>query len=552
MMRMMMKMWLLLLGCAVTYTAAVPGSCVGRCGELFTRGQQCNCDLTCQQHNECCQDFQAVCTSVLSCQGRCGEAFKRGRTCECDAQCTRFNTCCHDYQLHCDASVPISQQRSFQPLRTTSAGNRKSKKGKKKSNSESEEWSTGMSNIAQLPESIPYSHGGALDSPAYGSSLPSHSAQSRGFGVPAGPFDPANPSGPGSPSDPAVVNVHLVLSHGGPADGGPLNGGPLNGGPYNGGPYNGGPAPSGTIQDLLGLTGPSPRPSTLEDVAQALGTSLGNGGPQGAGAGLLIDINLCSDAPMNGLTALSNGTILIFKGELFWSVDPVTRSAAPAQSIADILGVPSPIDTVFTRSNCHGNTYIIKGDQYWRFDKNMMLEPGFPKPLTSEFPGLMGGITAALSLPATKARPETIYFFKNGDLMQKFTYPPGSTPPCNMKSRSPQKSRPANLAEGVLGAVINLKVSLKGFPSPITAALSMPSPQRSDKYHQFVFSGPLYFKIQISGDLPALAKPDPSAVFAPLPIFSPPAGAPVDPYAAAPNANPPQLANSIKVWLRCN
>lgn len=114
-----------------------------------------------------------------------------------------------------------------------------------------------MSNIAQLPESIPYSHGGALDSPAFGSSLPRHSAQSRGFGVPAGPFDaanpsgpgspfdpanpsgpgspfgPGNPSGPGSPSDPAVVNIHLVLS------------------PANGGPANGGPAPSGTIQGDL-------------------------------------------------------------------------------------------------------------------------------------------------------------------------------------------------------------------------------------------------------------------------------------------------------------
>lgn len=47
-------------------------------------------------------------------------------------------------------------------------------------------------------------------------------------------------------------------------------------------------------------------------------------------------------------------------GELFWSVDPVSRSVGNPQSITDILGVPSPIDTIFTRCNCHGNTYIIK------------------------------------------------------------------------------------------------------------------------------------------------------------------------------------------------
>lgn len=32
-------------------------------------------------------------------------------------------------------------------------------------------------------------------------------------------------------------------------------------------------------------------------------------------AGLSADVDLCSDSPINGLTALSNGTILIFKGQ---------------------------------------------------------------------------------------------------------------------------------------------------------------------------------------------------------------------------------------------
>lgn len=43
--------------------------------------------------------------------------------------------------------------------------------------------------------------------------------------------------------------------------------------------------------------------------------------------------------------------------------------------------------------------------------------------------------------------------------------------------------------EVLLSGEINLKVSLKGFPTPVTSALSMPSPQRSDRYEHYVFSG---------------------------------------------------------------
>lgn len=36
---------------------------MARCGEAFTRGQHCSCDLQCASHNECCHDFAAVCTA---------------------------------------------------------------------------------------------------------------------------------------------------------------------------------------------------------------------------------------------------------------------------------------------------------------------------------------------------------------------------------------------------------------------------------------------------------------------------------------------------------
>ncbi|XP_071384253.1 proteoglycan 4-like, partial [Centroberyx affinis] len=519
-MKMMMKItsWLLLLGLAVSFTAAAaPGSCVGRCGEVFTRGRQCTCDSNCMLHDECCDDFEAVCTNAQSCRGRCAELFRRGRLCECDPDCFRYNTCCHDYQLQCDASdvrASASPHRSYQSMRATATGKRKSEKSKKRSNSDSEEWPKGMSNFpfSLLPASGPSSPSWAPDSPASGSSLPSQSAP------PLGSSGPLSPSGPGASG--GKLNLQLVLSHGGTAPSGPSQG---------------------------------PRPSTLQDVAQALGIPLGEGGSEGPGTGPFANSDLCSDSPISGLTALSDGTILIFKGDLFWSVDPVSRSVGPPQSITDTLGVPSPIDTVFTRCNCQGHTYIIKGDQYWRLDSNMVVEPGFPQPLASGFSGLAGDISAALPLPATRSRPEMVYFFKKGDTMQKFSFPPGSAPSCSKKPRTSYGRRSARQAEVHLSGEINIKVSLKGLPSSVTSALSMPNAQRGEKYEYYVFSGPLFFTIKVSGDLPALVKPHLSAALTapPSPGSAAMATDPARNADPADPANPAYPANSIMGWLQC-
>ncbi|XP_067330226.1 proteoglycan 4a [Channa argus] len=545
--RMIMSLWLLMLGLAMTSAAARPGNCVGRCGEVFTRGQQCTCDFSCLQHNECCPDFQKTCTIAQSCQGRCGETFRRGQLCECDPQCIRYNTCCHDYQLHCDASVSVPNPKTFQPLRATASGNRKSQRSSMRSNSESEEWFTGSGRCPQYPggqcpgsllspltasssgpappavstthlqhASVPSSNGQAQDSPALGSSLQSYNAPSLGSS------SPVSPSGPGT----AGVTAHMLLSPGGAP------------------PYV-------SNQGLSSLTGSRPRPSTLQDVAQTLGLSVVDGGSAGLGAGLFADVDLCSNSPINGLTALKNGTILIFKGDLFWAVDPVSRSVGHPQSITDSLGISSPIDAVFTRCNCHGNTYIIKGDRYWRFNGNMVVEAGFPKPVATEFPGLTGAINAALAVPATRSSSESVYFFKKGDIMQRFTFSPGSTPSCSFNPRGTLKTHSSHHTDVVLSGEINIKLSLKGVPTPVTSALSMQSLQRPDRYHHYIFSGPLFFSVQIVEDWPVLVKPDPSSALVPLPILSPAAMATSSANMITQNANPSYPSNSIRLWLRC-
>ncbi|KAE8291408.1 Proteoglycan 4 Lubricin Megakaryocyte-stimulating factor [Larimichthys crocea] len=457
-MKMMMKMMktmsqcLLLLGLAVTYTAAGPGSCVGRCGESFIRGQQCNCDFSCLQHNECCPDYQAICTSVQSCQGRCGETFKRGKVCECDAQCINYNTCCNDYKLQCD----VPQPRTYQSVRAPASGSRKLERSRKRLNSDSEEWYTGRHRCAQYPGAQ------CVLTPV---PVPAKQLQ---HGVPS----LSNRAAGGN------VNVHVVLSPGGVA-------------------------------------------------------------PSGPSQGLCDDPELCNESPINGITALINGTILIFKGELCWSVDPVTRSVGHPRSITDTLGISAPIDTVFTRANCQGNTYIIKGDQCWLLDANMVMEPGYPKPVASEFPGLRGSIRAALAVPATRSRPETVYFFKKGDVMQRFSFPSSSIPDCSNTPRGSYQRRFDHPTEVLLSGEIKLKVSLKELPAPVTSAMSTLSPGWTDRYEHYVFSGPLFFSVQVSGTLPALTKPEPTAVFSPI----------VSPPVAAPYPAPPP--NSIRVWLHC-
>ena len=46
-------------------------------------------------------------------------------------------------------------------------------------------------------------------------------------------------------------------------------------------------------------------------------------------------------------------------GHYFWVLDSF-RNPGPARGITDVWGVPSPIDTVFTRCDCQGKTYILK------------------------------------------------------------------------------------------------------------------------------------------------------------------------------------------------
>uniref|UniRef100_A0A3B3XA21 Proteoglycan 4b n=1 Tax=Poecilia mexicana TaxID=48701 RepID=A0A3B3XA21_9TELE len=195
------------------------------------------------------------------------------------------------------------------------------------------------------------------------------------------------------------------------------------------------------------------------------------------------DTNLCSGRPVSGITTLRNGTMVVFRGHYFWVLDRNLVPSSP-KGITAVWGVPSPIDTVFTRCNCQGKTYIFKGGKYWRFE-NDALDPGYPKVVKTGFDGLQGHITAALSVPQYLSRKESVYFFKRGGTVQKYSYQFGTSPKCGRTANVPVYTVRARL---VRQAAINIRRSWKGFPSTITAAVSVPTNRNPEGYKYVVFS----------------------------------------------------------------
>ncbi|XP_051768359.1 proteoglycan 4-like isoform X1 [Ctenopharyngodon idella] len=481
---------LLALACVLLPLCAAQGSCVGRCGEPFTRGQICNCDYNCFVHGECCKDFDDVCTASDSCRGRCGEPFRRGRQCECDSDCVLHNTCCPDYSRQCDAFTNLQAARSSKPNKPTDY---------------TEECMAACLAAQQSPDLM--RDGTRLNNfmaPSEVQSLPAGGPLPQDIGLHAS-LTPSDIPGIGSNPSGFPLPSGFLLPESGPAP----SAGPLQaGGPSSGNPLTLPVQVSLSISEQgdgpsSGPASGSGRPSTLVDIAQAMATS----SPAGADAN--SDPDLCSGLVIDAMAALFNGTVIVFRGHFFWLLNPKTKRVGPARRITEELGIPSPIDTAFTRCNCQGKTYIIKGDNYWSFE-NGVKEPGYPRSVSQDFGGLTGVITAALPVPATRKKPESVYFFKKGGTIQKFFYPPGSGPTCSGKRSKNSvyaKIRRARQAEIQLSGEINIKLKMKGFPTPVTSAMSMPNPKKSDGFDYFVLSWPKVFNIKISGELPALSAP---------------------------------------------
>uniref|UniRef100_A0A673Y5U4 Proteoglycan 4b n=1 Tax=Salmo trutta TaxID=8032 RepID=A0A673Y5U4_SALTR len=212
------------------------------------------------------------------------------------------------------------------------------------------------------------------------------------------------------------------------------------------------------------------------------------------------DTNICSGRPVGAVTTLRNGTVVVFRGHYFWVLDS-NRVPGPARGITDVWGVPSPIDTVVTRCNCQGKTYFFKGCNYWRFENGMM-EPGYPKLIRVGFDGLQGQITAALSVPEYRKRRESVYFFKRGGLVQKYSYQSGTSPTCGRKVHYSVYT----VRNRVARQEINIRQTWRGFPSTVTSAVSIPTHRKPEGYNYYLFS-PKYYNVNMGDERPFIATP---------------------------------------------
>ncbi|NXB51006.1 PRG4 protein, partial [Leucopsar rothschildi] len=242
--------------------------------------------------------------------------------------------------------------------------------------------------------------------------------------------------------------------------------------------------------------------------------------------------DLCSGKPADGMVALPNGTLAVFRGHYYWLLNGRTPPTTNPRRISDGWGIPSPIDSVFSRCNCDGKTFFIKGPLYWRFTNGVM-DKGYPKPLATGFAGLSGRIVATLPVARYNNRPESVYFIKRDGNMQQYVYRQEPAKRCQRRARvtirypafvprvvirrrfqravqmptvvrtvriNVHPSAPHGgflLLAGVLRKEIQMQSYWRGLPRVIHSTLSVPNQNKPDGYDYYAFSYNRYYSLDI-------------------------------------------------------
>ncbi|KAG8556211.1 hypothetical protein GDO81_017964 [Engystomops pustulosus] len=246
--------------------------------------------------------------------------------------------------------------------------------------------------------------------------------------------------------------------------------------------------------------------------------------------------NLCIGQPADGMTTLQNGSMVVFRGPYFWMLHQGGVIGNP-RKITEVWGIPSPIDTVFTRCNCGGKTFFFKGSRYWRFTNDVM-DQGYPKEIIKGFGGLSGKITAVLPIAGFRTRPESVYFFKPGGYVQKYTFRQEQAKKCTKKKRPSiqypiysQKVQtvryrfPRDIVRhriqihrtyttvqqplGVLHEQTLVSATWRGVPNNIISAISLPNHAKQDGFDYYTFTKDKYYNINMSSKV--AVKPPPGA-----------------------------------------
>ncbi|KAI5090349.1 proteoglycan 4 precursor [Silurus meridionalis] len=525
------------------------GSCKGRCGESFKRGRQCHCDIECIKYNQCCPDYESHCNTEESSiedddylegttlldytqteDAKSGSKPSPSDVAELSDRHENLPGLGTVPSLIEDPELPqvnfkpeqISPNSSETTLTTSPthpmpASQQNVELSKEPQNTDAPAYLEitktppsvleleEFSNSTSLPTDRLRSASIRPSTPPtanYFSTSPTAQADNP-YPTPTKPIQSEDTQDPESPPEAQFhqSNTTTLETMGTVLTDKPSGAEELE-------TQNG----NQDTKDVLSTKGSPTPPTLIESTPTAVTTSpfptkpqdykLNLQDPQDYQADTNSDTNLCHGSPVNGLTTLRNGTVVVFRGHYFWMLDS-RRNAGPAHSIVDFWGIPSPIDTVFTRCNCQGKTYIFKGDKYWRFENDLM-DTGFPRPISEGF-GLGGRIVAALSMPQYRSRRESVLFFKKGGLAQRYTYL--NTPHCGSKSTAIiVKKRFKKEAVPVLGAEIVINKTWVGFPSTVTSAVSVRA-TGGDGYKYYVFSLTKYYSLKLEGNTPVILTP---------------------------------------------
>lgn len=162
--------------------------------------------------------------------------------------------------------------------------------------------------------------------------------------------------------------------------------------------------------------------------------------PTAAGPTSAVDPDAapCSGRAFDAFLQLKNGSIYAFRGEYFFELDDKSILPGYPKLIQDVWGIPGPIDAAFTRINCQGKSYIFKGNQYWRFEGDV-LDEDFPRYISVGFDDIPDNIDAAFAVPAPSHRgKEKAYFFKGDKYHQyEFKHQPSHEECVHMSRSSP-------------------------------------------------------------------------------------------------------------------
>ncbi|CAJ0958237.1 unnamed protein product [Ranitomeya imitator] len=288
-------------------------------------------------------------------------------------------------------------------------------------------------------------------------------------------------------------------------------------------------------------------------------------------------------------TALQRPTIPKSPGHYFWTLNKGGVMGCP-RKITEVWGVPSPIDTVFTRCNCGGKTFFFKllahtvigqcGNRssltdeflwivarsiafevllaYFTFSgrsylsdflienrvlvigvfSNDMMDQGYPKEIIKGFGGLRGKVNAVLPVAGFRTRPESVYFFKPGGFVQKYTFRQQQAKRCTKKKR-PSVQYPINSKNietvkyrfprdvvrhriqihrsfanvqqplGMLHEQTTVRLTWRGIPNNIISAVSLPNYKKKDGFDYYVFNKDKYYNINMSSK--TAVKPQPGS-----------------------------------------